>query len=307
MSERTGANVAQNIKNPYENYFQEYIKLNEITNLCISYADNPIATVYDLHGLWGSPIEDWRRETFQTLLDNNINIVSIETIPLSVTAIENIQQINYLETLHTSIEAGLNACRKIDKLKDIPYNIANPHSMASRALVDLMFEKPKICKQFNSVIFNNPYFVPPEKLYSVRNSRLWDRLKNIPHTDTNIINKINYKTKTIAEHLFIEPIDERIRKAQEDNDLGLLIKMIVNRISKLNPDLQVRFIQGTGDNTTIERNGKIIEHLGKYKKIKAQTIPDANHNFSNALYEYGQTFAKIINSLNIKQMLKSAQ
>lgn len=302
MSERSSANMAQKTENPYYPHFQEYITVNNTTNLCISYAKNPIATVYNFHGLWGSPIEDWMRNTFQTLLDNNFNIVSIETTPLSVTAKQKIEPNGYLETLRKSIEDGLIACKEIDKLNNVQYNIANPHSMACRALIDLMFEKPKICRKFNTTIFNNPYFMPPERLCLMSKSKVWEKLKDRSHTDKNTIDNVDYKTVSVAKHLLIKPIDAKIQKVQDANDLRLLIKMITARIFKLNPSLQIKFIQGAGDDSTINRNEKIFENLNKYKKVKVERIPDANHTFSNTLEEYTEFFIKIISSLNIKQI-----
>jgi len=306
MSERTSAYTAQNIENPYSIFFEEYIPVNNITNLCISYAENPVATLYHFHGLWGSPIEDWIRNTFQILLDNKINIVSIETVPLSLTTKQNVKSENYLETLRTSIESSLSACKEIEKLNNVQYNIANPHSMACRALLDLMFEKPNICQKFNKTIFNNAYFIPPEMLYSLSNSKLWDRLKSIPGKKRNIINNIEYDTTTIPEHLFITPKDKRMQRAQDADDLKLLIKMIMARIFKLNPNLQVNFIQGTGDKATIYRNQKIFEHLENYKNTQIEFIPDANHTFNNALKEYVLGFKKIIDSSNLNVAQKSA-
>jgi hypothetical protein len=305
MSERTGARMAQNNKNLYQQYFQEYIPVTNSTNLCISYAENPVATIYNFHGLWGSPIEDWMRNTFQTLLDNNINIVSVETVPLSLTA-GKMQQTNYLETLRTSIENGLNACKKIERLEDTKYNIANPHSMACRALLDLMFEKPEICEKFNTTIFNNAYLIPSEKFYLISNTPLWDRLQNRHHPSANTINNIDYRTTSIAKYLFIKPINKKMQKAQDENNLNLLVKLMVGNIFKLYPDLQINFIQGTGDSSTIYRNEQLFEHLYKYEKINIGLIPKADHTFSNALEEYVEFFKKTIDLLNVKQLQQSA-
>jgi hypothetical protein len=287
-----------NIQNPSLKYFSEPTTITDnrgtpLTNVYVSYAENPVANFYDFHGLWGSPIEDRILRIIQILRDNGFNVISIETIPLSLTAMHNIKQVNYLSVLRKSIRAGLRCCKKNDALGGLP-NVANPHSMACHALLDLMTSNEDVCKYFQQIILNNAYLFPTEKLSRAKNNKsAWNRITQIPFSEIKIIDGTEYKATSKAKHLFVQPVDKNLRNMQESDDLLTLTTNVMTKISNINPGLMVDIVQGTGDEKTA-RNMSVFDIIKTNPNVVISEVPGADHEFKAGFSDYFNTMTNII-------------
>ena len=250
--------------------------------------------IYLIHGYGGSPVEPILKIPMQYAMQHGFNVIAIEGVDLSATA-GNSKDISIMTLTRQkqAIHAGLRFCREMPEL-NTAYNIAWVHSISSRALSDLTVDTPWIRKYFDTVVLNNPYFMPPPKVDS-RYERimrkdpsgvLWQNLAKKALTQSREIEHRVYQIPTCLYNLFI-PVPERFSVPAH----GL------HKMTRFIGPTRVYFILGTADNMA-----DYNQNVGLFNALSIQnkqliSIPDANHSFDNKLDLYTRLSQSVLDEI----------
>ncbi|MDR0967658.1 MAG: hypothetical protein LBL75_02390 [Rickettsiales bacterium] len=280
-------------------YYQQYQEKVDLTPdvrlwVCFANLEKPVrGTIINIHGLFGSPLEQRQTNLIEPLTKRGFNVVSLETIPLSLTADYHTDKKTYLDIFHKSLRAGFYFISQNSRLFNVPHKFINAHSIACRALVNLMYDDNRNkFDSYKTIILNNPYFVPTNDLLESSKTNKWDRIKNIRSNFSSKIMGTEYNYKICANGLLIPPADKKLQNKTPEQ----LADAVIKNISNIYPKHQIVVIQGTGDDKTLKMNMKILPK--KNKQIKIKTIKKADHNFSNTLQPHLKKILPLIDDID---------
>lgn len=263
-----------------------------IGNVYYTKIPDAIGTLYTMHGYAGSPVEPIMRIAISHAIKSGFNIVAIENVQLSVTypiADRDLGRMNldrHVDVLHR----GLNFTKCISELNQCGYNIAWLHSLGARAFTDLFVESPHTGSRFNSVVFNNPYFMPPARveqkheksLKSDPSGMIWEKIMDRPYQTTRIIDDEKYTIPATLRNVFF-PF-----KKLPDGRFPTFTDVMGDMSRFAGRRSIVCFILGTDDTEAeYNKNMDVFNALQIHNK-DLYLIPNGIHTLENVLPEYDQ-------------------
>ena len=298
MTSETKTNIAQDFFTDYKQ-----IQDNDRRPLANIYwkspdVDNVHACLYLFHGYGGSPVEPCLKLPMQYALDKGMTVVAIEGVDLSATSgtEKNVSEMT-LQRQKQALDAGIHFCKQSPQFSQ-KYNIAWAHSISCRALSDLILEKPDLRHYFNEIVLNNPYFLPPPKVYALRDKvmrkdptgQTWALMMHRLVTRVRTIENRRFSVPTCLYNLAV-PLPNAWRTRQQD------LQKLARIVSRFITDMRMCFVLGTGDdNADYNQNMQLFQGLAVPAK-QALSIPGANHSFENAQAQYLDTSRLILDGI----------
>ncbi len=282
----------------------------DLVNIYISHANRaqPVfGTVYLMHGYGGSPVEPCMIVPKELALASGFDVVAIEGVALSATYGEPKKSINM--NLQRQKRALLVAITHCQGRLDISHNyrVAWAHSMSCRALTDLMVTSPMIRGAFNTVVMNNPYFLPPMRVQQVRDKlmardpsgRMWRSLLHKSVTQMRQIENVQYCYPASLYNLGV-PLPTAWTYEKLPDIAGHLS-------SYINNDTRVSFVLGTNDDMAeYKQNVELYSGLRVPNK-ELVSIDGANHSFENALGQYQVSTSQILTGIQQRSLGQSTR
>ncbi len=260
--------------------------------------------VYLIHGYGGSPVEPCLKLPMQYALQNGFDVVALEGVDLSATA-GPVKELNTmtLDRQKRALDMGLRFCRNMNSInKD--YNIGWVHSISCRALSDLMIDSLDVRYFFDELVLNNPYFLAPPKVLSLReklyrrdpSGSAWEALTHKVTTQMREIEHHKFNIPTCLHNLTI-PLPPIWNTKPNFEELARIVSFFVKH-------LRLNFVLGTNDNMAdYNQNMRIFQGLAVPNK-QVISIQGANHSFENVQSQYME-FARIIFEAAKKKMCES--
>ncbi len=291
-------------------HFEQFYPIRDrrnqnLANVYISHADRSrpvVGTVYLMHGYGGSPVEPCMIVPKELALAAGFDVVAIEGVALSATCGDQKKSINMNLYRHKrALLAAIAHCQTRNDLNH-RYHVAWAHSMSCRALADLMVASPMIQKTFNTVVMNNPYFLPPMRVQHVRDKlmardpsgRMWRSLLHKSVTQMRQIQNVQYYYPASLYNLSV-PLPPTW--------MGQKLPDIAGRLSSyINSDIRISFVLGTKDDMAeYNQNVELFSGLRVPNKELA-SIDGANHSFENALGQYKVSSSQILSNIQQKTL-----
>ncbi|MDE6478018.1 MAG: hypothetical protein K2L94_02090 [Alphaproteobacteria bacterium] len=301
----------QNVANISIKYFDNFHQILDrrgrpLTNIYWSRTpiDIPsVGTVYFIHGYGGSPVEPCMKEPMKLALGHGFDVVAIEGVALSATsgAPRKILDMN-LARQKLALLRGLGQARALTDLNQ-SYKVAWVHSISCRALSDLVVMLPEMRCFFDEVILNNPYFLPPSRVFQTQerymrrdpSGKTWRTLMGRTSMQQRNIENVQYRVPTSLYNLAV-PLPAQWQST------AMPVGGLARTMSHFLGDMRLAFVLGTADDMAeYTQNVELYDGLQIPNK-ELKEIPGANHSFENALDEYRDCSQQILTKIRNRRV-----